>query len=180
MVKVVICGDCGSKTLTRAVVGACSAYGGAVVIDGDRIYQTCEEPKYLIFVMCTLADLYLPGSIVVFGKALMQIQNNINLNDTICVRDSDNSDAVAIIGASGARAIGCSMSGPDTLSISGFTDENTALVSLRRSIKTAGGIVEPHDFIVRTDKGLPVYPILAASAVLLSGGTVNEGKGITF
>lgn len=174
MIKVVICGDCGEKALTRTVVSACSAYGGAVVIDGDRIYQTCEEPKYLIFVMCTLADLYLPGSIVVFGKALMQIKENLNLKDTICVLDSDNSDAAAMVGASGAKAIGCSMSWHDTLSISGFSDENTALVSLRRSIETADGTTEPHDFIVRTEKNLPVYPILAASAVLLASKTENQ------
>lgn len=179
MIKVVICGDCGDKTLTRAVVNACSAYGGAVVGDGDKIYSTCREPKYLIFSMCTLADLYLPDSIVVFGKALMQIQKDINLDDTVCVLDTDNNDAINILGGSNARAVGCSMSEHDTLTISGNTDENSVQVSLRRNLETADGMIEPQDFTVRTEKSIPIYPRLAATAVLLLGGT-EIGEGLIF
>ncbi len=171
MINVVICGDCGEKTLTRAVVNACTKYGGALVCDGDKIYSTEKEPKYLVFSMCTLADLYLPDSIVVLGKALMQIQKCIKLDNTVCVLDTDNNAAIELLGGSDALAVGCSMSEHDTLTVSGNIDENTSLVSLRRNLRTSSGVIEPQDFIVKTDSSFPIYPRLAAASVLLLGGT---------
>ncbi len=171
MINVVICGDCGEKSLTRAVVNACTKYGGALVCDGDKIYRTQNAPRYLIFSMCTLADLYLPDSIVIFGKALMQIQKSISLDNTICVLDTENNDAINLLGGSSALAVGCSMSERDTLTVSGNIDENTSLVSLRRDLRTPAGIIEPQDFIVKTDRSFSIYPRLAAAAILLLGGT---------
>ncbi len=179
MINVVICGDCGEKSLTRAVVNACTKYGGAIICDGDKIYTTQNNPKYLIFSMCTLADLYLPDGIVVFGKALMQIQKTIKLDNTVCVLDTDNNEAINFLGGSSARAVGCSMSEHDTLTISGNIDENTSLVSLRRNLETAAGITEPQDFLVKTDPTFAVYPRLAASAVLLLAGT-DCTRGLEF
>lgn len=171
MINVVICGDCGEKTLTRAIVNACTKYGGAIVCDGDKIYSTGKSQKYLIFSMCTLADLYLPDSIVVLGKALMQIQKSIKLDNTVCVLDSDNNSAIELLGGSDVPAVGCSMSEHDTLTVSGNTDDGTSLVSLRRNLRTSKGIIEPLDFILKTDSSFPIYPRLAAAAVLLLGGT---------
>ncbi len=179
MINVVICGDCGEKTLTRAVVNACTKYGGAVVCDGDKIYSTQNDPKFLIFSMCTLADLYLPGSIVVFGKALMQIQKSIKLDNTVCVVDTCNNDAIDLLGGSSVPAVGCSMSEHDTLTVSGNIDENTSLVSLRRNLETAVGIIEPQDFPLRTNSTFPIYSRLAASAVLLLAGT-DCTEGVEF
>ncbi len=179
MINVVICGDCGEKALTRSVISACSKYGGSVVCDGDKIYSTGKNPEYLIFGMCTLADLYLPDSIIIFGKALMQIQKSIMFDNSVCILDTGNNDAINLLGGSDARAVGCSMSEHDTLTVSGNIDQNTSLVSLRRNLETAAGIIEPQDFIVRTDSSFPIYARLAASAVLLLGGN-DSGKGFEF
>ena len=167
MVKtVIICGDCGDKTLTREIVRICSNNGGALVCDGDRIYQTTDDPFFLIFSMCTLSDIFLPGSIVVLGKALIQIRQDMDLSDCVCIIDGENRDSAVFAASFGGDTVGCSMSGHDTLTISGFNGDGTAVAALRRRI----GEYEPGEYIVDRYDRDNMYPVLAGTAVLLLSG----------
>lgn len=169
---VVICGDCGEKELTREIVRMCGENGGALVCDGDRIYRTAEDPFFLIFSVCTLSDLYLPGSVVVLGKALLQIRQDMNMEKCICILDGENRDAAMLAASSGAAAIGCSMSGHDTMTVSAFNEDDRAVITLRRRILTENATIEPCEFIVRRTDEKNIYPLLAASAVLLVSGKI--------
>lgn len=171
---IVICGDCGKRELTKQIVRICSENGGAAVFDGDRIYRTQDNPYFIICSVNTLSDFYIPDSIIVLGKALIQIRQDIDLCSCICIIDAGNSDSVSLAAKLGASVIGCSMSGRDTLSVSSFNEDNTALVTLRRSIITNGGIIEPCEFTVSGRSEENVYPLLAAAAVLLAGSPKKE------
>lgn len=173
---VVICGDCGEKELTSEIVRACSENGGALVCDGDRIYSTCEEPSFLIFSVCTLSDLYIPDCIVVLGKALLQIRDDIDLSGNICIIDGENSDSIRFAAAVKADVIGCSMSGHDSLTVSSFGEDGTAIITLRRSIDTSCCHIEPCEFKVKRKENNNIYPLLASCAVLMLGGRLTENS----
>ena len=171
---VVICGDCGEKELTSEIVRVCSENGGALVCDGNRIYTTCKEPYCLIFSVCALSDLYIPDCIVVLGKALLQIRNDIDLTGNICIIDGENSDSIHFAANVKADVIGCSMSGHDSLTVSSFGEDGSAIVTLRRSINTGSFQAEPCEFRVKRRIDDNIYPMLAAGAVLLLGGRLPE------
>ena len=180
MHNVVICGDCGKKFLTRTIVNACSAYGGATVVDGDKIYSCGNGQRYTIFCMTTLSDLYLPDAIIVLGKALLQIRSDLSSNECVCILDSGVKSAVNFAAKTGFKAIGCSLGEHDTFGVSGYSDENTVLVSLRRNLQRSDGtFLEPMDFRVTTEENCPAYPIMAASAILLMSG-ISPENGLNF
>lgn len=171
MKKIVICGDCGSKVLTRTVIRACSSCGGAFVCDGAKIYETKQNPKFLIVTTYTLTDIRCGSGIMVFGKALCRVRTSISMGTMIPIVDTSNAEALTILKGSGSSVVGCSMSGHDTISVSGIKNFPTKLISLQRSVKTVdGNIIEPHEFSVKLSREIPVYPLLAACSVLLLSG----------
>ena len=171
MKKVIICGDCGSRAVTRAVIRACSESGGAFVCDGAKIYETCPDPKFLIITACTLTDISCNDGIIVFGKALCQIRPDIKIGTMIPVVDTSNIDALTLLKGSNACVVGCSMSGHDTISVSGIKDFPSKLISLQRNVRPIDGeTIEPHEFTVRLSREIPVYPLLASCSVLLLSG----------
>lgn len=175
MYPIIICGDCGQKTLTHTIIQACSAYGGALVADGDKLYATEKNIRYSIFCMTALTDLWLSDAIIVLGKALLQISDELRLKDHYCILDAEIPAAVRFAAKTEATAVGCSLGSHDTFGISGYSDENTLLVSLKRNLICRDGtILEPQDFRVTTGKDCPAYPIMAAAAVLLLSGISPE------
>ena len=176
MKNVVICGDCGSKVLTKSIINACTANGGALVVDSNRIYETSESPRFLIVVADNISETDCRSGVIVFGKMQNKI-NNIKIGRLVPIIDTSDVNALNIVRNSGTAAIGCSMSGHDTISISGLTGFPTKMVSLQRTIKTLDGeIIEPHDFLVRLSQEIPIYPLLASCSVLLLSGisTLSE------
>ena len=170
MRSIIICGDSPDRILTETVINTCSNYGGAQIIDDDKIYIKSKKPHFMIIVINKLKELFLPESIVIFGNNFKKTKDSIPPDDSICITDTANHEALTFISGSRIVTIGCSMSEHDTLGISGYNDDENALVSLKRCIVTEKSIIEPHDFTVHIKKDIPVYPILSASAVLLLSG----------
>lgn len=171
MQNIIILGDYSSGILTETIIDFCSANGGVLYSGGSRLYKTNEAPAFQIFSLISVSELNMPGSIVVFGSSLDGISEDIDLYGCTAVLDSSNAAALRRVSMYGCGAVGCSMSGHDTLTVSGMTDESTIMLSLRRTLKTAGGMIEPYDFIVKIQPDTPVYPVLAAAAVILLSGT---------
>lgn len=175
MKNVIICGDGGSKVLTRTVVRACEAYGGAFVYDGAKIYETNDDPSYMVLGVGGISEVTC-GGIIVFGRSPIRGAANFDTGSLIAVVDGENTRALSVLLNSGKPAIGCSMSAHDTLSISGG-EGNVRQLCLSRSVTTLDGhIIEPCEFPVTIQAGTPIYPILAAACILLlSGIDCSEG-----
>ncbi|MDD6490110.1 MAG: hypothetical protein PUG48_09930 [Clostridia bacterium] len=179
MKKIVICGDCGSESLTRAIISACKNNGGAAVVSGNGISETNDNPYFLIAKLHNPYEINCKGGIIVFGKAV-ENKTKINAEKTVAVLDTANTNALNIVRDSGCAVIGCSMSGHDTISVSGLAGFPTKMISLQRTIRTLDGdIIEPHDFQVKLKEEMPVYPLLAGCAVLLLGG-ISSADGYSF
>lgn len=175
MKKIIICGDCGSRKLTKAIIKACTKTGGAFVCDGARIYETGKNAEYLVVSTCTLTDISCESGIIVFGKALCQVHPDIDIGNMIPVIDTENTDARKLLHKSGKAVVGCSMSGRDTISVSGIMSFPSKLISLQRSVRgTDGEIIEPHEFSVKMSEEMPIFPMLAACSVLLLSGNNSE------
>ena len=177
MKNIIICGDCGSRILTKAIINACAVNGGAVVSDGNKIYETSENPEFLVISVDKISETDCRSGVIVFGKMQDKINTDIKIGGLIPIIDTSNINALNIVRNSGIAAIGCSMSGHDTISISGLTGFPTKMVSLQRTVKTLDGeVIEPHDFLVRLSEEMPIYPLLASCSVLLLSGisTLNE------
>lgn len=168
---------CGRGRAAEAVVNACAENGGAIVCGRGRILATGRKPRFLLIGSGELKSDVPPGSIVVLedGESI----GKDSLDGSIAVIDS--SDRLSRISAarSGAVTVGCSVSGKDTITVSG-QEGDEVLVSLRRSLSMPDGEkLEPCEFSVRADEKYRGYPILAASAVLLLSGEKGE-DGIGF
>lgn len=177
MKKIIICGDCGSKSLTKAVLKACSANGGVFAVFEKRIFETSVNPEFLV-ISEKMSEIDCDGGIIVFGKSIDSEYKNMKIGRMISVLDTSNINALNIVHNSGSAAVGCSMSGYDTLSVSGLADfPAKKMISLQRSLRTLDGeIIEPHDFLVKLTEEIPVYPLLAScSVLLLSGICTAEG-----
>lgn len=180
MKKIVICGDCGSKSLTRAIISACKNNGGAAVVSGNGIFETNDNPSFLIAELHNPYEINCKNGIIVFGKAVDENKTKINAEKTVALLDTANTNALNIVRDSGSVVIGCSMSGHDTISVSGLAGFPTKMISLQRTIRTLDGdIIEPHDFQVRLTEEIPVYPLLAGCGVLLLGG-IGSADGYSF
>lgn len=166
MKTIVICGDCGTRELTETIIRGCSKQGGALVLDGTSLYETCSSPAFCVMSVNSLSELHCSG-LLVLGRALCQVRPDLRLGNMLSVTESDNENALSLLRQSGSPVIGCSMSGCDTLTLS-CLDENGALVSLQRSVCTLGGtLIEPCEIKLRLSKETALFPLLAACAVLL-------------
>ncbi len=180
MIKIIVCGDCGSRAVTKSILRVCKAYGGALVCDSGQIYETESNPKFLLISANALTDICCEKAIVVLGKALCQIQPDMNIGNTSVVVDTGNQDGIHLLSGKKVSVIGCSMSGHDTLNASGINSFPNKMVSLQRNIQTVSGeIIEPHEFKVTLKEELTLYPLLSACAVLLLSGE-NSDSGYVF
>ncbi len=177
MKKVVICGDSDSGILTQTIVRACSNSGGVLYCDGKKMNEMVQNPEFIILSLPVLTEMNCRDGILILGNTLTHINQNIDLYGMIPVVDTSDRAALHFLSKKRISAVGCSMSSYDTLSLSGVKDFSSKLVSLQRSIRTVEGcILEPHEFVVRLSEEIPVYPLLAACAVLLlSGKSSSEG-----
>ena len=166
MYPVIICGDCGDRTLTATLQQTCQRYGGILTADGGHIRQSTAEPTFLLMNVNTLSEVNSSG-LVIFGEALCQVPPTLSLQKSVAITDTDNTDAVRLLRGTDSQVIGCSMSGRDTITLSGRND-NRALVCLLRTVTTLGGrCIEPCEVPVAVDASTPIYPLLAACCVLL-------------
>ena len=181
MNKIIVCGDCGSKSLTRTIIRTCSNYGGVVVVSENGVFETNENPSFLVAELKNLCEknpceLDFENGIIVFGKAVSEKVCIKKTSKNVVVLDTANSNALNIVRGRGVAVIGCSMSGHDTISVSGLAGFPTKMISLQRSVRTLDGdIIEPHDFRVKLSEEIPIYPLLAGCAVLLLGGVSSAG-----
>ncbi|MGN1458412.1 MAG: hypothetical protein ACI4XP_10775 [Acutalibacteraceae bacterium] len=179
MKKIVICGDCGSESLTRAIISACKNNGGVAVVSENGISETNDNPYFLIVKLQNPYEINCKNGIIVFGKAVGN-KTKIKTEKTVALLDTANTNALSIVRGSGCAVIGCSMSGHDTISVSGLAGFPTKMISLQRTIRTLDGdIIEPHDFRVRLKEEISVYPLLAGCGVLLLSG-ISSADGYSF
>ncbi len=166
MKNVIICGDHSDRILTKTIVSACANYGGALVLDGTRIFETSASSEFVILGVNSLSGISC-GGVFVMGEALCQLPPEISLGGVIPVVDTDNTDALAFLRGSRKPVVGCSMSGRDTVNLT-CVSGSKKLVGVQRSITTLGGkVIEPCEICLYTDNDLPVFPVLAAFCVLL-------------
>lgn len=180
MKNIIICGDCGSKMLTRSIVRACAVNGGAFVSDNSRIYETSDNPSFLIVSCDNISEIKCKSGIIVFGKMLDRFKSDIKIGNLIPIIDTANVKALNIVKNSKTVAIGCSMSEYATISISALTGFPTKMITLQRTIKTINKeIIEPHDFLVKLSEETAIYPLLASCSVLLLSG-ISTVEGYSF
>lgn len=164
---IIIAGDSEDRSLTKDIISVCSKNGGAFVVDRDRIYRTVSEPFYRILNLSENSLGVESECIMIVGRKASDVDIEIEGGtDCICILDSDDRAATAFTKKIGAAAVGCSMSGTDTLTVSGFNDTGEAVVTLLRPLKNYC----PGDYVVDRYEGQDVYNILACTAVLMLTG----------
>lgn len=171
--------------LTDTILQVCKKYGGVLFVGRHKIFQTCENPDFLIMQIYDFSEINLSGVISVFGNDYKNNCNQkLNIHNMTSIVDTsvNTKNILKFVSEIGGTAISCSMCGHDTVTVSGIEENenfNEYLISLTRCVKTiSGNIIEPHDFRVRTDKK-EIYPILAACGVLILCG-IDSMKGYDF
>ncbi len=170
----VICGDCGQRKLSQEIIDTCCNSGGAVVFDGEKLFQSGDDPFFLVLCLNSLSDLNIRNCLIVLGKALIGMKNDIDLSGYVCILDGENRDSIDFACSSGMTSVGCSMNGHDTLTVSAFGEDGKAVVALRRCISFSGREIEPCEFSVPMKQTDNIYPFLAGCAVTLLSGTAGD------
>ena len=178
MHNIVIYGDGGKRILTKTIVGTCTNYGGALVIGENNICQTEKDPEFTIICTNDASSIDCPG-VLVMGNCFLRNSPAVKTENMTIVADSTNDALLPFLKKISGTVIGCSMSPCDTVSLS--CNDDSRIVSIRRCITALDGTVtEPCEVIVRSEKEIPVYPVLAASCVLLLCGVgYDDGYSIT-
>ncbi len=171
MKKIFIVGDSGSHSVTKAVITALGSCGGVLVCDRGRIYENGSSPDFFVICLSKLSELRCNGGIAVFCRALSGVDSDAPMEGFTAITDAENRSALNILKDKSIPVVGCSVSGCDSLCLSGI-DGLYRLISLRRMLPP--GAVEPHEFAVRLKKNIPHYALLAACAVLLLCGVDSE------
>ena len=164
MQNVIISGDSSERRLTEVVIKACAKNGGALVVDGKKVYETENEPKF-----CVMTDIEKISCdcIVILGDEVKDIE--FGLCDIAVIVDSGNMKALELLKHQGCKnVITCSMNARASLNMSGVYPEK--IVSLQRGINSSGRYIEPCEFEIISDE-TEIYPILAAGAVMLMSET---------
>lgn len=145
----------------------------SVNITIQRVISSCKEEDIIKKCMildyhsCDM-DMFKSNKGIFVFKNAVEIKENIKIPDNFtAILPAYNSNAAAILQKINVFAITCGTSPRDTVSMSSF-ENLKSVVSLQRSIKNINGnIVEPHEFIVNLKRKTGLYPLLAASTVLL-------------
>ena len=168
MQNVIISGDSGDKKLTETVIKECSGNGGALVIDGKRVYETENEPKF-----CIMADIEKISCdcIVILGDEVEDIR--FDSGDIAVIVNADNMEALEMLKHKECKnVITCSMNVRASMNISCVYPEK--IISLQRGINFSGRETEPCEFEIISDE-TDIYPLIAAGAVMvLSGDEIQE------
>ena len=169
MQNVIISGDSKDRRLTEIIIKACAKNGGALVIDGKKVYETENEPKF-----CVMTDIEKISCdcIVILGDEVKDIE--FGLCDIAVIVDSGNMKALELLKHQGCKnVITCSMNARASLNMSGVYPEKIA--SLQRGINFSGRYTEPCEFEIISDE-TDIYSLLASSAAILLGGDVIKEK----
>jgi len=166
MNTIMICGDCGERILTKTIVRSCSHYGNVMTINGGSVNCLSGHPDFLIISMNAVCDIDCEG-ILVFGEALCQVPETVCIKKVCAVTDQENTDALSVIRQSGIPAVGCSMSGKASVSLSCFNGMS-GLLSVQRKLLTIGKrVIEPCEIRLTANNPIEVYSALAAGCILL-------------
>lgn len=170
MHEIIILGDKEDKILTKCVTKVCEENGGVLLFEKDSIYQSQENPEFLIDSFhqeyFKIHDDF--HRMIIFGENFRESKKYLFNHNIIAVLNPENQEAVKEVGELGCDAIGCSLSGKDTLTLSSLSG-NQYLISLMRSIDLKKDWIFPQDFLIRSNIS-DFYSILAASAVMLLNG----------
>lgn len=163
MQNIVICGDVGERELTETIIKLCEMNGGAIVSDRGRVYETNENPKFLIVTDIKKINC---KSIVILGEDVEDIEIK---NEFAVIVEGENTRGLEILKKQGCQnVLTCSMNGRATLSMSSVYPEK--VISLQRSIQTLDGkIIEPCEFKMDCDAE-ELYPVLAVGGIMILSG----------
>ena len=113
MHNIVICGDTGKRKLTETIVNICSKNGGVLVCDGEKLYETSQNPRFFIATDIKKID---TKSIVVLGEDVGDIQIR---NEFAVIVEGENMRGLEILKNQGCRnVLTCSTNSRATLSMS--------------------------------------------------------------
>lgn len=151
--------------LCKTLLYYCSGMGGAELYSPFHCFRTSITPAFRLILTNVSAKIRLPGSIVLLGNCDYS-HCRTDLTGCTAVTDRFNLPALRIAQSYHCDTISYSVSGNDTLTLSGSA-EDSVLLSLRRSIITPDRILEPFDFLLKKQPDTPDEAILASAAVLL-------------
>jgi hypothetical protein len=171
MINIILCGKAIDTSISDALLPALARYGGVQYYSEKRLARLGGDTVEFFLYDCEkVPQIELDCGILLFKNSFHCPENISIPSGFMCVLETKNLEAAAMLKDSNTSAIICGTSPKDTISIAGL-DETSAVLSLQRSLITVGGdILEPHDFKVKLLTKLGPHRILAVCAVLLISG----------
>lgn len=176
MVNIFLCGDSKDTSATQALISALPKYGGVRYSGPDRVFECGSSPKYFLYEYEKIPKIELKHGIVLL-KNSTPLQDPVPFPpDCLCILESKNVRAAALLKGSGTAVVTCGTSSRETLSIAGLEESNAAL-SLQRTLSTLDGqMLEPHDFTVKfSEPRSPHQLLMVCAALLISGADSSKG-----
>lgn len=174
MIDIVLCGDRGDTSVSDVLISTLALYGGVRGCGPDRIFERGVAAEFFLYECENLPKIELQKGIILFKNSIRQQHAGIPEN-FLCILETKNMHAAALLKDTGSAAVTCGTSTKDTLSVAAL-EGSVAVLSLQRSIRTvAGEIVEPRDFSVKCSAERSPHQLLSISAVLLLSGIDPSG-----
>ena len=177
MTDIILCGKAEDHALSEIVIPSLSGDGGVRCSSRDQIRQFGpESPALLVWDCEQIPEVALESGVLVFKNSYRPLTSIQVPPEFLCVFESHNQYAAAVLKNAGASAAVCGLSARDTLSISSL-DYGNAVLSLLRNVQTIrGGLLEPHDFQVQTHSRVsPRHMLVVAMVLLLLGMDSSDG-----
>lgn len=176
MTNIILCGNLSDNSISCALIPALARYGGVRYSSPKQIYERGVSAEFFLYDCENIPEIKLKSGIVLFKNSInMQTHVSIPAN-FLCVIETKNVRAAAMLQSTKAAAITCGTGSKDTLSIAGLENVGATL-SLQRNLKTLNGnVLEPHDFNVKFSEKRSPHQLLSTCAVLLASGS-DSNKG---
>ena len=175
MTNLLLCGDLSDTSVCRALLSALARYGGFRYCGPGRLSESGPAPEYFLYESEKLPEIGLERGIILFRNSIEPQDPVFIPPGFLCVLETKNARAAALLKDTGCTAVTCGTSPQDTLSIAAL-EEGSAVVSLQRTLETLDGkMLEPHDFTVKCPEARSPHQLLTICAALLISGVDSAG-----
>lgn len=175
MTNVLLCGNPNDTSVSRALLSALTRYGGVRYSGPGRLFECGCAPEYFLYESEKLPEIGLTSGIILFQNSIPPQEPVFIPPGFLCVLETKNVRAAALLKDTGCTAVTCGTSPKDTLSIAAL-EEGSAVLSLQRTLETLNGkMLEPHDFTVKCSEARSPHQLLTVCAALLIAGADSSG-----
>ena len=165
MQTVVLYGDKEDKTLKNMIIKEIATDFCVIYYNGDKLLSSGDGEKILLIESDNINEIETECIIILKNNLKTEKIKNLNENSIVII-NSGNKSHIEWMSGLDAGVITCGMLAKDTMTFSSIS-ENSAVISLQRSLPLKNTVIEPFEMPVTKHKDFDEYSMLSIAILKL-------------